>query len=574
MGDQPDKCTACGHRRGTPHATNCVYAAFEHRPPTPPPPPSSNGNGSNGHHHRGGALSPYAAAALRGEVAAVAGTPEGGRNVRLNEAAIKLGSLVGAGLLDQGTVSVELTQAARTAGLPDGEIARTLRSGLTAGIAQPRTLPETAAYDSSLPDFEPTGVDGVDDDRDEFWTARPCLDHVRTYARARRTSPWAVLGVALARVVTATPPFVVLPALVGSHASLNLFVGLVGPSGAGKGAADSAAADAIDVGHVETIGVGSGEGIGHIYARRAKDGSVDMHTTAALLSIPEIDTLTALGGRQGTTLLPELRKAWSGERLGFAYADATKRLPIPAHSYRLAIVAGIQPARGRALLDDRDAGTPQRWLWLPAIDRHAPDTPPPCPDTMHWSYPTWPMAEYQTGRSIVPVCDTAQHVIDVQRLARLRGDGDALDGHSLLARLKVAAALALLDRRVGVTEEDWELAGAVMAVSDATREWVRRAVAAEAADRNRKAGVAEAERRVVVEERVEDAAVKRVCNVVLRRLRRADESPWVPRGELTRAVASRDRLHLPEALERLLEAGQIEVEDTEQSSQYRISEKT
>jgi hypothetical protein len=60
-----------------------------------------------------------------------------------------------------------------------------------------------------------------------------------------------VLGVVLARVAAVTPPRLVLPALVGGQASLNPYIGLVGPAGAGKGAAEAAAADAVNLGHVE-----------------------------------------------------------------------------------------------------------------------------------------------------------------------------------------------------------------------------------------------------------------------------------------------------------------------------------
>jgi hypothetical protein len=101
-----------------------------------------------------------------------------------------------------------------------------------------------------------------------FWTARPILTHIQAFARARRTSPWAVLGVVLARACTAIPPFVVLPAQTGSVAGLNTFVGLVGPSGSGKDAAARAAEDAVHVGHLDAAGVGSGEG-GHRAPRPA-----------------------------------------------------------------------------------------------------------------------------------------------------------------------------------------------------------------------------------------------------------------------------------------------------------------
>jgi hypothetical protein len=71
----------------------------------------------------------YLRAARDGEAAAVAAAPEGGRNAQLNKSAYKL---AGYGELDAGTITAELTSAARSAGLPDNEIQRTIRSALTA----------------------------------------------------------------------------------------------------------------------------------------------------------------------------------------------------------------------------------------------------------------------------------------------------------------------------------------------------------------------------------------------------------------------------------------------------------
>jgi len=83
----------------------------------------------------------YAAVALEAETARVARAAVGSRNDTLNRAAFALGRLVGAGLLDERTVSRELTTAARWAGLGRVEVARTIHSGLTAGRRQPVDVP-------------------------------------------------------------------------------------------------------------------------------------------------------------------------------------------------------------------------------------------------------------------------------------------------------------------------------------------------------------------------------------------------------------------------------------------------
>jgi len=71
-----------------------------------------------------------------------------------------------------------------------------------------------------------------------FWSSRPVLEHILTLARARRVGPWAVLGAAMTHAVASIPAHVAIPAMVGGRMSLNMFVALVGPSGAGKGGAE------------------------------------------------------------------------------------------------------------------------------------------------------------------------------------------------------------------------------------------------------------------------------------------------------------------------------------------------
>jgi hypothetical protein len=80
----------------------------------------------------------WARAALDGEYDAVTNAPEGERNDTLNRAAFNLGQLVGADHLKENDVIEVLTQAAEYVGLDDRESIPTIRSGLKAGIAQPR----------------------------------------------------------------------------------------------------------------------------------------------------------------------------------------------------------------------------------------------------------------------------------------------------------------------------------------------------------------------------------------------------------------------------------------------------
>jgi hypothetical protein len=80
----------------------------------------------------------YAERALYNELRVVAETKEGKRNSRLNDAAFKIGTLVGAGVIDEALARAALEEAGHMCGA-DG-VAGTVDSGLIAGMAQPRDL--------------------------------------------------------------------------------------------------------------------------------------------------------------------------------------------------------------------------------------------------------------------------------------------------------------------------------------------------------------------------------------------------------------------------------------------------
>ncbi len=432
--------------------------------------------------------------------------------------------------------------------------------------------------------------------RDEpFWSSRKVLLHIRDSALAAYASPWSTLGVVLARVRAATPPTVQLPALIGGHASLNLFVAVVARSGGGKGASDKAAR-CVEIDqrlsgasgpmvNFPTHTLGSGEGIAHMFMKRAKPSKANpdpepyQYNTSALVNVAEVDTLAALQGRQGSTLGGQLRQAAMGEQLGFFYVDKEKRMNVPEHAYRLTLVAGVQPLRAEALLADSAGGTPQRFVWVsatsPVPDR---DAMPEMPERMLWKAPPWPVAQVLDGalRTVMPVPEVVrEHTVELRRL-HLQGEGDPLDGHANLTRIKVAAALAILEGRTGVDEEDWELSGTVMARSAAVRQEVLDELAADRRDRNRATAEAEAYRAVVVTDRVEQEARRRVTEAVRRTLARAADDGWVPQSGLRAAMSGASaRGLLPSVLDGMVAEGTVERMEFEyrgrQGLRYRLA---
>jgi hypothetical protein len=436
---------------------------------------------------------------------------------------------------------------------------------------------------SAPPDTPPEHPPDDDPDPAEsFWRQRRALQHIHTFARARRVAPWAVLGSVLNRVICCTPPNIQLPATIGSYASLNLFVALSGESGGGKDASGKVARDCLDLGaHAEFLSapLGSGEGLSHMFMRDNK-GTAEQYNTAALVSIGEIDTMTALAQRHSSTVGSQLRQAAMGEQLGFFYVDVTKRMMVPEHRYRLCLLANVQPKRAGALMGEADGGTPQRFIWMPVTDPGAPDVAPDCPAPMVWVPPDWSTeAGINIGgmyRIVLRICQTAIDTVIAAHLARRRGEGNALDGHSLLTRLKVAAAFAILEGRTAVLDDDWALAGAVMEVSDQTRAEVQRVLDAEQRKTNKAQAEAEAARTILIDERRDDAKVRRVARNIKRHLGAAG-AEGMTHSVLRKVVASKtDRAAFDAALAALILTGevveQVGMYHSQPTRRYRLAE--
>ncbi|OZD57583.1 hypothetical protein CH263_25675 [Rhodococcus sp. 06-1059B-a] len=430
--------------------------------------------------------------------------------------------------------------------------------------AEPSTpTPAAPAVDSA------TGTIGGMSEAD-FWAARPALAHIQQFARSRRLSPWALLGNVLVRVMANVPPEYVVPPIIGADGSLNLYSALLGTSGIGKGTSSSAADDCIDLGDVFEAAVGTGEGIPKLfgYSQPAKGGKLPeliRTRTSAVIAAPEVATIGAIAGRSGATILSELCKGWSGETLGRSNASVETTVVIDAHSYRLGALVGVQPGKAGILLDDADAGTPQRFRWLPARDTDMPDIKPPEPPRLPNPLP--PMFR-PTGlwAGITPPTPTrvrlklpaiVAHAIDQAAVARHRGHVGALDGHAMFTRVKVMYALSFLDGRLEPNEQDWQLAGAVMAKSDATRAECEKAIRDAAAAHSISRGKADAVRAITTEDVKYKATLKRVAQRVEASLADGNWHTW---SEINKALPGRDRGYCQDAVTNLEIVAKIEVE--------------
>lgn len=302
----------------------------------------------------------------------------------------------------------------------------------------------------------------------DLFDATDELQTIRQWARARYAAPWAVLLAVLLRVAATTEPRVQLPGVIGGRASLNLLAAFVAPSGGGKGISDTVARLAWPAEGIAERPLGSGEGLSAIFATKGKEDVEPI--TRAIINVPEIDTLAGLASRQGSILLAQLKSLAMGETIGQSNASAATTRIVQAHSYRACMSVGAQPGHTGVIFDDTTGGTPQRFLWAMTIDPDMPGDDIPDPEPLNTSLPFWRdengIVEIGYGPSEIRETIVAAH------LARQRGEADALDGHAMLTRCKVAAVLAIMHHRSVVSELDWELSGVVMAHSNRVRDWV------------------------------------------------------------------------------------------------------
>ena len=219
----------------------------------------------------------------------------------------------------------------------------------------------------------------------------------------------------------------------------------------------------------------------------------------------------------------------------------------------------MQPGRAGWLLADAGGGTPQRFNWFPGNDKRMTLEAANGDPIAGIPLPSWQEWEYITQLKIP---DEAALTIRQARIASVRGEMDALDGHALFCREKFAYGLAVLDGRSAMNLEDWQLSGIASEVSNRTRAWVKAqlfdAEAGEAEQRGRLMGVAAAASDVEKAVRTDDRK-QRICKWILKKI--TDAGTPVSTRDLSRAAGKDSRPFLSMYLEALQGAGRITKDD-------------
>lgn len=537
----------------------------------------------------------YTAKVLQDEYDAVVSAAEGNQNNTINTAAFNLGTLVGAGALSEQEAEQLLMDAARAGNHPEGRAAATITSGLHAGMAQPRhPWPPVSRRSADSPlrlitsdappvDWSDTEEPPAEDDGpapeqprsvlpgrlpEEFWEARPVFRHIRQAAHAKACSGDVAFYSFLARLSGMLSQNIRAETGVGTRASLNIFAAVVGPPGAGKSTGASVARSLMappDDDFRDGLPIGSGEGIAETFMGTVEEETGEIRKGGpnkgdpvtvkvrrqvrhnAFFYADEGETLAKLSERNGSTLPETLRRAAVGEALGQTNATEERTRYIPEGSYSMGLLVGFQPSTAGPVLADSSTGTPQRFLWGWAIDPTIPD-----------ESPAWPGAfVHHPGlkRPAEPVDITFPPDIRAQlrrdHLAKARGEVEVaeLDAHAPLMRVKLSALLALLDDRMHVNHDDWDLAGVIWKSSCAVRDaLVERALRDAAAERQR-----QDEAKVIQEVRAHEAkgdvdrALARVARYIARKA--AEQPDGITMGALNRAMASRDRPVIGKAID-------------------------
>jgi hypothetical protein len=406
-------------------------------------------------------------------------------------------------------------------------------------------------YDgSTLPPVIAVDDKSVHDIEYGFWESRESLRDINTAALARMAAPWAVLAHCVARALALACPRIVLPPLIGGPGSLNWFGAVTAVSGGGKGAASATASALVPMGELALRNLGSGEGMITAYQTKAKNGHPEGIRESVMFIGDEVDTIAALGNRTGSTTMAVIRSGFSGETLGFSYVAKGRDFHLPAGTYRMTMVLSVQPARAGVLLGDHGGGTPQRFMWFPGTDSRVTADPP------HWTPSELKLPNHRElarSREIL-VPESARLLIVDNRVKAMRGESDALDGHALFCREKFAYGLAILDNRMTMTEEDWELSGIAAAVSTHTRTWVADQLAGAEADEATRVGTLRGITNTAALEEQAFRITQRTNRVRAWVIKQITETGGLTDGELRRRAQSRDRPLLPGIVNQLAES--------------------
>lgn len=432
---------------------------------------------------------------------------------------------------------------------------------------------------------------------DYSWFDRtPQLRHIRQWAQSQLINPWAALLVVLTRLSADLPPHVMLPRIGGlPKGSLNQFSILAGPSGAGKSALMTGVDENLwprpPFRHdpAQRFTPSSGEGlITRFVQRRRREGEwVDERVAyQALAMLDEIDAMDTLASRNGNMLLSILKTLWTGGAFGTANASEDRNRTLEAHTYRLAMMVGVQPGLGRVLFekDGVTGGLPQRFVFANVADPTLTLESPFVDDPGRLSLPiaeAIPMDPIIHGTQthmprdgehfyVMLEPEIVAEILQAQREIKMQLT-DPLKGHWLFAKLRITALLSIAHGGTMVTNEWWAAAEQIMAHSDATRAELMRSYSRSLNAENIAKGRGDAERVLAAD----NAIIWRASDRILDILR---VTPNLSLGEIVTRMSKAMRDNADAAIAQLVDQGRItatatgKVRKSKEVYRYSLSE--
>lgn len=376
-----------------------------------------------------------------------------------------------AGLLHEQEVTDKLWEAAQRVPADEPyeryEFDASVKSARQYAKDEGPVLPDTTPTRMAVSDFE--GIVTTND----LWSASPQFKHIAQAADNVGRNRMAMLAAVITRVLVSVDAGICLAGAmdgsVGSRAALNLGVALVGSSGQGKSTIYEQSGFLFPTPGVERKPT-TGQGLIQEYLQWNEDEQKNLliDDPRRLFFFDEVDTMSASAADKTSTLMSEVRTMLTGGSTGTANATASRSRFLQARSYNFQMMLNVQPSRSGALLSDRDAGTPQRFVWVTVTDPNTavhPNDRPEWPGPLEWDNSF--LMEYELGmREFVNIPDwLKQELLDYDYKVSLEGmEGGTVSwfAHRNLLRLKVACGVAFLHESPEVLTEHVALADIII----------------------------------------------------------------------------------------------------------------